>query len=1687
MTARFRTPLTNALPILQTTSRSNDKPRLSYYTGPRLRDQDSFFQSHSDSVSQSRYETPLSDGAGTSAAAFAGNGHRSDMELTRNLTCSQVVRHEELSPTMQTILNELFKQQKYRSLAKLRRNSIGRKRQGSPNVLEQFSFQSDSDSTYGLLQTGTVTGPYPNQLMQATTYDQPLNNLNRAEMIIGNTDQTISSTIVAMTTNSGQHTYSNAEIILRSTSQNASSSTEPMITNAGQNASSHIVTMIRNTSQNSSSSAGATAIDTRQTVPSSEDCAQRLPELGNAMSENSLPQFASHSLGERLLIKQEDADGSIIHYENDSENACAFSQASARTEENKKIYAEIDPNQSFRLLTAIRFSKRGMERVKSKLPQKYKDRLSKVRKSKIVRPCTVELVRMASITLNGYAKHTDADNLIIKPNKVIMSHVDSAVDILSEVETTNEHNKSKPTLTLSPDPSLKVPTSPTTPSSHAAALALLTSRISALQSELENAGKGREDNKKPSSDLVLESNKFSSKKEEKTSPILDSFKIKYSTEADIKKTDRLSNGHSDYYSDSNETPRSSDKSTVKDFPPISPSDTVFDSERLSRNTSAINSMYSVRSAHSRAPSYETSKNDFIQSPTFQLSAHRGRRNSDNDDLSGDERSAEIERLEREHRKYVQALKKEHGEELERIENEHSAEMERTLREYRDELERTENESMNTLERTINDHRDEMEQMKKELSEKFKEQEERIMMETARRHRAEKDELLRAHDEELSRIKSELERLTSLNELVGQENETLKQRLSEDQQALRAQLDNQSSIEDLKRKFEQERRALEDRLMNAIQQKEETEVSWSKYKRETENLLNEFKSQLESFTLVSNEKDALETENHRLRQEVGNLNAFKENAEDVLVKIKEEMGKSISELKSQLSEKADTESMLESLQIELNNSNSALSELQSQQVQNERKLRHAQEKCEDLQIDVADKKSTIENLERQLDRIKDEIERTKREHERSMDILRSELDVAHQKDLNNLREKLENEYEAARAKLTFEHDNAIMTLRRQNEELGKTIAENAVSVEALEAAAKRLEAAESSYQELNSNYYQSIKKSQDLTAEVASLRSQVEELGSTKDILEQDKKMKDAEIETLKNDLSQRQEENLALRADIKEVEATRNKFAGVIAAMKDEWEHSYQLLKNKFSEAEQQRDKLQARVIELENGSNSEIEQLKSSLSEKAREIEQATAKFQAAEKQKDILSKMLEEHQNGMQTIMKDMAADREQWTEKENEMALSLKEKDRILSEKLSLLEAARTDKEAMKQKLIEVGREKVSVDNRIRELEGEKKKIEEDMKKLESRLTDKTREYDRLKEQSAQWRESDKQKRLLEQEINEMKRGRGEKDLQISHLETEMDKKDAEIRQLDTLKKQLQAKIEGLEASQTRFNSKLRAAEADASTAMRNADSQVREMQNRLNNSQNEIEELHNQITELKQKLIEKEGFRSPPRSPHTREDVNVRLSTATQTIMSLEKQVEKLKAVQDMLNSENAALKKSLSESETSQHAIMQAFEQSISQTEKTVSTLRERLDTTQKECALEKERLIQTHKELTESLQQRYSEQMAELKNTLQSYEKRERDLSATGHDARDSADVKLLRLQAQITSFEKELKESKNECLKLNEALSQVQMSYLDAVNEKDQILKTKKDLEKKLKSQEDDMQQLMAKNMELVMQISMN
>ncbi|CAG8561931.1 5833_t:CDS:1 [Paraglomus brasilianum] len=392
MTTRFRTPLTNALPIPQPTSRSNGKPKLSYYTGPRSRDLDNSFQSHSDSVSRSRYETLLSDGAGTSAAAFAGNRHNSNMVTS---TDSQVIRCEELSPTMQNIVNEFFRQQKRKSLAKLRRNSMGKKRQGSPNVLGQFSFQSDCDPAYGLLQTGTVTGPYSDQLMQVTAYGQPSNNYNRAEMIIENTGQNTSSRTVAMTTNTGQYTYSHTEVMLRNVSQNASNSNEAMITNAGKNASSHIEAVIRNTSQNSSSSTEAMAIDTHQSVPSSESCAQRLPELGNAMSENTPTRFASQSLSERLLIKQEDFDGSVIHYGVNSDDACAFSKASARTEENNGLYAEIDPDQSFRLLTALKLSKRGIERAQGKLPQKYRDRLSKVRKSKIVRPLTVEVRHLA--------------------------------------------------------------------------------------------------------------------------------------------------------------------------------------------------------------------------------------------------------------------------------------------------------------------------------------------------------------------------------------------------------------------------------------------------------------------------------------------------------------------------------------------------------------------------------------------------------------------------------------------------------------------------------------------------------------------------------------------------------------------------------------------------------------------------------------------------------------------------------------------------------------------------------------------------------------------------------------------------------------------------------------------------------------------------------------------------------------------------------------------------------------------------------------------------------------------------------------------------------------------------------------------------------------------------------------------
>ncbi|CAG8806522.1 4257_t:CDS:1, partial [Racocetra fulgida] len=63
--------------------------------------------------------------------------------------------------------------------------------------------------------------------------------------------------------------------------------------------------------------------------------------------------------------------------------------------------------------------------------------------------------------------------------------------------------------------------------------------------------------------------------------------------------------------------------------------------------------------------------------------------------------------------------------------------------------------------------------------------------------------------------------------------------------------------------------------------------------------------------------------------------------------------------------------------------------------------------------------------------------------------------------------------------------------------------------------------------------------------------------------------------------------------------------------------------------------------------------------------------------------------------------------------------------------------------------------------------------------------------------------------------------------------------------------------------------------------------------------------------------------------------------------------------------------------------------------------------------------------------------------------------------------VNPLTLEQRITELEHSLKLSKSECVRLNEKLAQIQVEYLNAVNDKDQLTLAKRESDKKVKALE--------------------
>ncbi|CAG8826374.1 14595_t:CDS:1, partial [Gigaspora margarita] len=221
----------------------------------------------------------------------------------------------------------------------------------------------------------------------------------------------------------------------------------------------------------------------------------------------------------------------------------------------------------------------------------------------------------------------------------------------------------------------------------------------------------------------------------------------------------------------------------------------------------------------------------------------------------------------------------------------------------------------------------------------------------------------------------------------------------------------------------------------------------------------------------------------------------------------------------------------------------------------------------------------------------------------------------------------------------------------------------------------------------------------------------------------------AELEKIKEQRQHLKEECLGLKGEMKELESERDKLAGLLKLMKVEWEKEYKKLQVKYQEVENNKSFLESQVNELQHEKardQMELIELKSHLSELKHEHvktqselhelrssqEAETEKLQAVENQKAALSKIFQDQENGLQMMMKGMAAERESWQQREADLL----ERQLVIEETLKKkecendvlrkeLESVLADKRAIKQRLLDAGKEKLIADGKIRELESVK----------------------------------------------------------------------------------------------------------------------------------------------------------------------------------------------------------------------------------------------------------------------------------------------------------------------------------------------------------------------------------------------
>ncbi|CAG8473829.1 42680_t:CDS:2 [Gigaspora margarita] len=984
-----------------------------------------------------------------------------------------------------------------------------------------------------------------------------------------------------------------------------------------------------------------------------------------------------------------------------------------------------------------------------------------------------------------------------------------------------------------------------------------------------------------------------------------------------------------------------------------------------------------------------------------------------------------------------------------------------------------------LEDTKNKHWSELQKSKNDLAEQYKEND-RIRQELSLKHENEKDLLKKSLEVEKEKIIAEKDLLKKSHDI---EKEKIIAEISTLSQQ-KKQIEN--NLNTMKESFENEKRLI---LQQHEKEKEslmsEHSVKFnnlSKSREDTESKINQLKNQYEAekkdlenklLLLHQSEKDKLLAEikkNEETQSKLNNLQIVHDRALKELNELtinKETTKKTISDLERQLNDKSKLEVTSQELRQQLDKSNNELSNINLKLSNQLNEKKNLESELENLRSQLNDSNNKIKKLELQLELVtkekeennskysnelkslriefenslKNETERRQINHNEAITELRNNLESTHKTALESLQKQMAIQREEQIAAIQIEHNQKLESLKKVHEEkITKLInkneslaSENLLCIKAIEDATRR-------YDELNNKHIQFTEENLEMSTDLIDLRKKIEEL-----------EQKNLDLEKVKNTLStevsniSQEKEKIITELNIVKEEKQQLHEEGLtlkgeleeISCERDKYASVVNVVKVMKDEWEMQYQKLKLEKEQVE----SELDQLKKSLNE-----EKAMIKNRESEVQNELtrLKRETKEVSAKLKTIESEKSV-----------LAKISEEKQDNLHQKNSELKDLRQKLEIFNQKLLELNKEKALTDNKVTILEDEKKRIEAELSKSK-----------------------DENARLLDQLFNVGSSKGGDDEI---------------------TKQKLQTRIESLEASTARLTARLQAANSDSAQIRKDFDNLARGLENRLTNSHLEIEELHTQITKLKEQLIEK----THPGGMHQQninEEAN-QLAIAEQTIKSLKEQIEKYKSSQDDLEKKLFLVNKKLSEADDEQHANIRTFEQLIAQAEKTIMNLRSKMEKMQKEHAQDKDQLIRNHQNTIGMFNKQKEEEIAQITRTMQlrmeALEKRQRDMAATGSNDKDGFNSqKVIILEQEKDQLENSLRSLQAECARLNETLKQVQNGYLEAVNDKDQLITAKRETEKKIKAmeiktesnrKEAQLQDVLAKNMELIVKMTSN